>query len=177
MASDLEVARAARTWLDSPPVNDRTLTASMTGRLHEALVDAQPIALYRFGIATLRAASRSVPAGCCRWGAADRDARVHGTTRPRLDQATRELVGRPCKRCVMRLRAELKTRVDSGRGSMAVPAAGTVGRRAQDPPKMAGRGAPPSRYGVTASASGVCCETFRATGDKHWTGCVTRRRR
>jgi hypothetical protein len=176
VASDLAVAQKVLHWLeDVAPRDPEAITAAVAGRLHEEAAWVWPDAKRRFGMATLRAATRPAPKGCCRWGQADLHAKVHGLRRPGLDAATKALVGGPCARCVQRVRAELTARVDSGRRSspsrIVSPAVGT-GARAGPLMSSARRGALLAAAGLPA---GVCCETWRATnGRLHFIGCRAR---
>jgi hypothetical protein len=184
-ANKVEQARAVLDTLREPPppLSARAVTAALNspdpvGSGWEARRDwvlkHHDAAVKSFGPDVITAAARPVPAGTCRWHIATMAARVHGTKSPTYDRATRLLLGDACPRCISAIRAGLKARVDSVRGTSAVPTAGQ-GRPAGL--ITARRGVPPSRYGVTAGGGGVCCQIFADTGNKHWRGCPTRRER
>jgi hypothetical protein len=143
MPSDFELAQQARRWLDTVAPNDPdALTAAISGDLHREFARVFPEAKRRFGPAALRAATQPAPPGCCAWGAAERDARVHGTKRPGFSVAVRTLlVGAPCTRCTNRLRAELSAQVDAGRRVTSTSPATRQGARSRSLMSSAGSGA------------------------------------
>jgi hypothetical protein len=84
--------RLAPTFADvAVPATTRTL---------RSFRQLQPWAAERFTDAELRAVAKDPPAGCCWWGSARLDAKVHGERAPRWrDPYVRALLRQPCAGC------------------------------------------------------------------------------
>lgn len=111
-------AQRVRDWLDGAgaSLDPELFGALLNGpRAVTALtLRAFPTARDVLGDAVLTAATGPEEPGCCRWGRAQRYARVHQLPVPRYGDDLAPLLGRPCNPCVQRWRSEARARVDAG---------------------------------------------------------------
>jgi hypothetical protein len=107
--ADLALAYAIRDWLARPTLDLDVITARMNGRLHREVARVFPDAIKTFGVAALRAATRQLPGGSCRYCVAFAEARVHRTQAPRVNDAHMALLGKPCRACMVRAVANGRT--------------------------------------------------------------------
>lgn len=151
-------AARVRDWLDGawPSLDPELFGALLNGpRAVAALaLRAFPTARDVLGDAVIAAATGPDLPECCRWGRAQRYARVHELPVPRYDDDLAPLLGRPCDLCVQRWRSEARARVNAARS----PQRATVRRAGATAPAGVSAVAtrPLERFHATAKC--VLCE-------------------
>lgn len=111
-------AARVRDWLDGAAdvFDPELLGATLNGPRAVAALVARvfPTAREVLGDAVIAAATGPDLPECCRWGRAQRHARVHELPAPRYSADLTPLLGRPCYLCVERWRGEARARVEAG---------------------------------------------------------------
>ncbi|RDI21701.1 hypothetical protein [Lentzea flaviverrucosa] len=108
-----------RDWLDGAgSALDPELVGARLNGLRAVATLAErmfPTAREVLGAAVIAAATGLELSVCCRWGRAQRYARVHQLPVPQYSADLVPLLGRPCNACVQRWRRETRARVNAGK--------------------------------------------------------------